>query len=276
MHPAAKVADLLEEHGDTFGDCKGCKICKEIERLRPLIDPKPTESFKHILAKGEDMTRSDIVFLLENDVMKKDIQKALDMNNVRFFELLRNFGLVRDKKVKGNEEMAKRADITKEQYLSMDSKLTDNEKAKALGVGFSTLAAYKKNWGLTGKSKKSEYEAVKKEVKAAIAADSAIEEKLKQRIVELEKEVALYKPFKNKVEELEAAAEDLENEISTHVDKIVELEGELAETDELVKYWHENALKNASMKVVSSEMKDVIEEQQELIKTLKTTLKAVL
>lgn len=267
-HIMSKIADLLHEHGGTYASCKGCSICTKILKLRPKFDVEPKKRFKHILAKGQEMTRSDINFLLENDVRKDDIQKAINMPKKEFRKMLINFGLV-NKKEKGSVEGMSEA-ITKEKYLGLNINLSEKEKAEILGISYGTLWTLKKSWGVTRpkREKVAEYEAVKEEVKEIVNVDEGVKERLEKRIAELEQEVELYKPFEKQVKDLEAAAGDLENENALHIDKIVELERELNQKESCERW-------NEILTTENARLTADVKNQQEQINTLISVLGAV-
>ncbi|MCQ6275776.1 hypothetical protein JMM81_12500 [Bacillus sp. V3B] len=74
--------------------CGGCDIYKELTQLRSYVDRPPAERFKHILDKGPDMKRSDVIVLIERGVTKKDIKHALEIKRKDDYrELLENLEL---------------------------------------------------------------------------------------------------------------------------------------------------------------------------------------
>lgn len=74
--------------------CGRCDTYKELAQLRLYVDRSPAERCKHILDKGPDMTRSDVIVLIERGVAKKDIKHALEIERKDDYrELLENLGL---------------------------------------------------------------------------------------------------------------------------------------------------------------------------------------
>jgi transcriptional regulator with XRE-family HTH domain len=212
------INDLIDRHGNNFTECKGCYICAEVQVLQKRLEREPAERYKHILHKGQDMTKSDIAFLLENEVSRKDIQKALKMDSVRFSEMMRNFGLT--KKQQGDEEMAK---LTQEEYKDLKAKgLTDKQIAERKGMSQPNVSMLKKKWFEdtvkpdlaivevseskdTREDKNSEYEALIAQLKGKLESkDSVIEEK-DLLIGKLEVKIQDY-------ENLQAACGDVEEE----------------------------------------------------------------
>lgn len=122
-----EVSRLLDIHGETFLECPGCEVCQKIDALREEFDRPPEEKFKHVLEKGQDMTKSDIEFLLDNDVSKKTIRKAMNMNRSTFNKLLDQFG------IDGGGEMA-RLKMTVDEYLELSKTKNNTEIAELKGV----------------------------------------------------------------------------------------------------------------------------------------------
>jgi hypothetical protein len=84
------INDLIEQHGDNYLECTGCKICKKIQTL--IHERTPAEKFKHILDKGMDMTINEVKFLLENDVDKRELKKAWKAHNNMFYAIMKDLG----------------------------------------------------------------------------------------------------------------------------------------------------------------------------------------
>ncbi|WP_057766722.1 hypothetical protein [Cytobacillus praedii] len=143
MSAIIRVTNLIDQHGESFTDCEGCHICNEIKNLRKELNKNGVpKGFKHILAKGEDMTRSDIATLLEGEVPKNEIKKALKINKDKFVELLRNFGLERGYEKKSDMGVVD-VEITAKEYYSLKGKgMKDTEIAEKKGVNPNTL----RNW----------------------------------------------------------------------------------------------------------------------------------
>ncbi|MED3574518.1 hypothetical protein [Cytobacillus praedii] len=143
MSAIIQVTNLIDQHGETFVDCEGCHICEEIKSLRKDIsDNNVPKGFKHILAKGEDMTRSDIATLLEGEVPKNEIKKALKINKDKFVELLRNFGLEKEYEKKSDMGVVDVEITAKEYYAFKEKGLKDAEIALMKGINEHTL----RNW----------------------------------------------------------------------------------------------------------------------------------
>ena len=287
MKPIAEVAMLTFKHEGTYGSCPGCAICKRIEQLRTQIDRPPEEKFKHILAKGENMTTSDIKLLLENEVRQLDIKKSLGLTTGEFWYLLKRLGL--RKKDKNKEKGMESVALTKEKLKEyMESGLSSKQIAQKEGVSIGTVSTYKSNYGLTKKAAKKEsnnaYESVKQEVAAAIATDPSLTEKLQARISELEEQMMEHYrkrvEAEEKVQNLEAAAEDLEKENEENAQKARRMEEEMnnfaAEVDE----WRERARSyaedNERLNDANKDLRMLLQESQRKEKLYAAALKEAL
>src|SRR5579875_943071 len=140
-----KIIDLIDQHGKTFETCKSCPICNEIMQLRQKLERDPAEKFQHILSKGKFMTKSDITLLRENGVTDRDIQKQLGISKNGYYKILKNWGLTKREKTKGDEEMGK-LDMTVEQFVDLkyEKKLPITQIAKLKGVTDPTIRHWMK------------------------------------------------------------------------------------------------------------------------------------
>lgn len=135
------INDLIDQHGDTFTRCKGCSICKKISKLRGR-ERSPEEKYKHILDKGQDMTLSDISFLVDRKVQKRKIQHALKMNAEEFFIMMSELGLS-----KRRVQKVGKVKLSQEAYEQLKAKgLSEKEIAKKLNVSTATIWNHKKQW----------------------------------------------------------------------------------------------------------------------------------
>jgi DNA replication protein DnaC len=73
-------------------ECRGCPILDELQALgEQLHQKKPRkqeERIRSILEKGQDMTTSEVHYLIKSGVPKKKISQALDMHQQTFDRLL--------------------------------------------------------------------------------------------------------------------------------------------------------------------------------------------
>lgn len=81
--------------------CKRCPIGKEMLNLgSTLTSGRKHQKISSIIAKGQDMTRSEIVFLLENEYTLKQIRGFLDLSPTPFNQLISNWGLNKEARLK--------------------------------------------------------------------------------------------------------------------------------------------------------------------------------
>jgi hypothetical protein len=161
-----QINDLIDQHGKSFAECKGCSICKQIEQLRLNIEGEDNPKVKRILAKGLDMTKSDIAYLLQHNVTQREIRKHMTIDGAIFADMMIAWGFGKRKKKRGDDELAK-VNMTVEGYerLKADG-LNDTQVAKRKGVSPATLWAWKKRNGLiasTSDSKAKETNSPRKE-----------------------------------------------------------------------------------------------------------------
>lgn len=84
--------------GSSVAACKKCPVGKEMKAIgNSLMSRK--RKIDEVLAKGPDMTKSDIKFLLENDIRRVDIRRAVGMYQAEFQELLCNWGLLKKQEI---------------------------------------------------------------------------------------------------------------------------------------------------------------------------------
>ncbi|TYR75563.1 hypothetical protein FZC79_10355 [Rossellomorea vietnamensis] len=127
--------------------CEGCETCDEIRRLRDRLENNNANNPKvqRILAKGRDMTKSDIEYLISKDVERNYIRKTLKMHNNEFIEMMVGWGF---SKKRGDSEMAKLKEFTVEEYQNLKAQgLSDSKIAKRKGVTPPSIAQWKKDNG---------------------------------------------------------------------------------------------------------------------------------
>lgn len=78
--------------------CKTCPIGKEMKAIGISLMTRKGK-INEVLAKGPDMTKSDIKYLLENDIRRVDIRRAIGMYQAEFQELLSNWGLLKKQEI---------------------------------------------------------------------------------------------------------------------------------------------------------------------------------
>lgn len=183
MNVIKEVSRLLDIHGETFLECPGCEVCQKIEALREELDRPPEEKFKHILEKGQDMTKSDIEFLLDNGVSKRLIQEAMNMNKSAFYKLLEQLG------IQGGSEMV-RLKITVDEYLELSKTKKDYEIAKMKHVSPATLCNWKRKHRdeLEKKQEEQKKEGVQQvDTKHALSPDTTLHTRSTKKVGKYEK-----------------------------------------------------------------------------------------
>lgn len=214
MRPIILINNLIDQHKN-YIKCKDkkCAICTEIKKLSaPLNKDFSGKKIRQLLSKGNDITTSDVQFLIESGARKMDIRKALGMGAPQFVEFLDDIGL------KGKREVDEEMKLSKAEYEDFKSKgKTDAQIAEEIGVSDATIYNYKKKWNQEEKTKSvktKEYQETKKRVAAVVKIDENLEKALRLRIKKLEQQAKEYPEQINKVESLEEANIDLGNENS--------------------------------------------------------------
>lgn len=236
------INDLIDNHGDTFTTCKGCHLCDQIKRLGTV--QAPAEKFKHLLAKGQDMTKSDIELMLENEVQSKDIQKALGMNGTEFYKLFKNLGIRRG-------SVGDLCMPVEEYYQLKEEGLKDSEIAEIKGVKAYVLRNWKYKNGIKAgdvqavtprtrapkkENKSAEYESLIAKLKEQLSDKAKDIEAQNERI---ETQAKLIEKLNNYIEEkenLNAACDDVETELDSVKEERDNYRSQLLETrDKLVR-----------------------------------------
>jgi hypothetical protein len=213
-----RIIELLDQHKGTYESCKGCSRCGEIKQLQQKLNREPAVKFQHILDKGQDMTKSEIAFLLENDVTVGSIRKAVGISNTDFSKMLINYGF--RYKRKGTAKMAK---VTLEQYQELKTNgLSDKEIAQNLEMNPQYLSQLKKKWDIRpvlsptveieSSESKTTQEDKTTEYKAIIKSLTNDLEKAHLKLAKMEES-----------ENLHAACEDVENELASLRDENAQL-----------------------------------------------------
>lgn len=138
-----------EERAQT---CGGCRVYEQIKECRKYVGAEGSfysHKVNQVLAKGPDMTRSDIVYLLEKGVYRRDIQKATGLSVLRFNETLFNYGLLTGQMPAIKNTDPKKAKInsalTPELYSEhKKTGMTDQEIKWKYGISNDGLAAWKR------------------------------------------------------------------------------------------------------------------------------------
>ncbi|NYV64625.1 response regulator transcription factor [Bacillus sp. Gen3] len=136
-----RIGHLEDQHKEKMIDgeyCRGCEICEEITKLSVHIKHSPNVA--EILEKGEDMTKSEIKYLIDKQVDFEVIANALKTDVESFRELW--------KKWQGSEIKQRKVrtpvTITIDEYLKLSgSGLMDKEIAEKIGVSRQTITNWK-------------------------------------------------------------------------------------------------------------------------------------
>jgi hypothetical protein len=107
-----QINDIIEENchkcpyrstPDYMEVCVGCPILDKLQTLGKTLTDSNDESKKinQILSKGENMTTSEMMYLLEIGVPKKQIRKAVGTKELAFNSLLLNLQKGSNKEVVG-------------------------------------------------------------------------------------------------------------------------------------------------------------------------------
>lgn len=73
--------------------CNTCPFGIEMQKVGLLLTTSRKEKIAAILKKGMDMTKREIIYLLDNEVRRVDIRKALGLSVNEFNYLMHNWGL---------------------------------------------------------------------------------------------------------------------------------------------------------------------------------------
>ncbi|WP_217269811.1 hypothetical protein [Neobacillus endophyticus] len=220
-----RIIDLIDQHGDSFEKCNGCPLCKEIMQLRQKLERDPADKYSHILAKGQDLTKSEISMLLHRGLTANEIRKHLKMSNLEFQEILSHWGLTKKERMRGEDDMAK---ITLEEYQDLKAQgKSDKEIAHIKKMPPTYLPALKKKWGISkdqpNKAKKetSESDNTPKEKESKSAEYERLIEVLRKdltsaniQIIERDELIEKLKATVEKYEHVSAACDDIEEEVS--------------------------------------------------------------
>lgn len=174
--------------------CGGCSVYAELREIGARLQDESSSRFKAVLNKGQEMTRADIALLLENDVQKKDIRKALQMGVESFDELMANFGFYKKNYRKGVDKvaMAESIKLSVDEYSEFKSQgLKDIDIANKLGVNRQQMA----NW-----------KHYRKDKLAAAGLAAPVRE---ASVTVVDKETVQQAPISNKTDEYAALIEEL-------------------------------------------------------------------
>lgn len=125
-----KIDELNSEY-ETASSKRQKQIDKELVELGNILkqNPRRDKKIQQLLAKGRDMNAQDIKQLSDWGITHKQIKQVLKIDNVSFYEYLKNHGLVKERK----EVMPKSA-IAEAKELLANTDLSIPEIAKKTGA----------------------------------------------------------------------------------------------------------------------------------------------
>jgi hypothetical protein len=212
-----QINDLIDQHGDTFTQCKGCSTCTKIQTLRSQM--RNVSKINKLLDKGQDMTKSDIAYLISRDVNKGDIKKAMKIGSMEFHDLMVNWGF---RKKKGMGRLPK-LEMSVEEYKGYKEKgMSDKKVAEEKGVAAGTIDYWKKKHHISSYSDlvKKETNSPRKEKEQPQEDYRSVIDSLKRELEVREKAI---KDLEEKVEALEVTR--------VPIVKYQELEAKLEESE---------------------------------------------
>ena len=154
MSLSKEVARLIEYHNSktsvSYTNCNGCGICEQIQTIRKQKDVDPAEEYKHILAKGKELTFNEIVFLYEKEVPMVIIRKAAGIQHKDLQEFLDFAGVApipTMHEVREPKAREYKFNLTKQEYDHLLAKgNTKTQIAQTAGVALCTLYYHVKKW----------------------------------------------------------------------------------------------------------------------------------
>ncbi|WP_163538282.1 hypothetical protein [Gracilibacillus sp. YIM 98692] len=193
----------------------------QLQQLRGKLTGTKDDRINRLLAKGEDLTFSEIHWLLDQEITRTKIAKAMRMNLTNFVEYLENHGIERVRKERETVSKAK-GDVERAKTLLKENDLSCPEIAKRTGVNESTVYYHAKKIRSSNTIDKSDKP--KTNVKKEVSEQSVIQ-RLKK-----EKEIA-----ENHADELHATVQELLKERKELMRKLEEKEQEQVNSEPLAK-----------------------------------------
>src|SRR5690625_967706 len=119
-----------------------CKIGKKLQECGNQLTALSLKKANDIIAKGQNMTTSDILYLLERGFFKKDIRKFIGMG------LKKSSSLFRDIHPRGSSIKPKGSNksLRKHVFELADAGITEKEVAQVLDMNKNTLSNYFSMW----------------------------------------------------------------------------------------------------------------------------------
>lgn len=150
-----KIDWLIDIHGNTFLECTGCQTCDEIQSLREQHERQQEAKCEQVLAKGGDMRKEDVIYLLSQEVERRAIYTAMKMGQKSFEQLLddwkiREYAVLKNELPEvesGQKKFSKNYIPLLKEYVSQN--MTARAISKKLGVRECTVHYWKKKLNLS-------------------------------------------------------------------------------------------------------------------------------
>ncbi|MDX8288854.1 zinc-finger domain-containing protein [Metabacillus indicus] len=290
-----EIDSLKETHCDNCeadpnkreaNECVKCPVRTNIRALgEQLGRAKGKSNIDLILSKGQDMTKSDIEFLLENEVSKKQIFKSLQMGSAEFYKLLEAWGFYQSK-TKGETDV----EFTKEAYQAVKNEgKTDKEIKAIFGIDQNKLYKMKREWNLITHNKPSwsksedEYKSLIGKLKDELQGRDDLIGKLEATIQKYQEQPAndeQIKELNEKVAQMESACADVEDELASFKCRFASSERERAIAEDNLQQANRSLRdKEAEVKTLQHELsyaRENVKRAQEIETLFRNTLKVVL
>ena len=149
-----KIDWLIEMHGDTFLECTGCETCNDIQSLREQHEKQQQAKCERILAKGGDMRKNDVIYLLSQEVDRRTIYSAMRISQKSFEQILdawniREYAVLKNELPEldtGKKKFSKSYIPLLKEYVNQN--MTSRAISKKLGVKECTVHYWKKKLDL--------------------------------------------------------------------------------------------------------------------------------
>ena len=182
----------------------------------PFNEP-PHITYKHLLAKGEELTTGEVVYLLNKEVYAGKIAEVTNLT----IQEVRAIGERSDRYIENHKKVVMKMGVKKHEieegtYNELKKQgYSDKDIADKVGMSQSTLSYHKKKWGISNPVKQpkvvsinvqqsEDYEKTMEKLKAELRKRDDLIGCLEVRISELEETV----------NNLHSAAEDIEKEVA--------------------------------------------------------------
>ena len=149
-----KIDWLIEMHGDTFLECAGCETCDDIQSLREQHEQQQKAKCERILAKGGDMRKNDVIYLLSQEIDRRTIYSAMKISQKSFEQILdawniREYAALKNELPElesGQKKFSKSYIPLLKEYVNQN--MTSRAISKKLGVRECTVHYWKKKLDL--------------------------------------------------------------------------------------------------------------------------------